>query len=110
MTALTLALLCIFTIGAGAAVAKLMPARLALFQLPQVSAHRRAVLAGSLSDAGGTAGGQAATSPAPGALAAALSPLLSSGSLGERTGALVVNLASGKVLYSLDASSGFTPA
>jgi serine-type D-Ala-D-Ala carboxypeptidase/endopeptidase (penicillin-binding protein 4) len=110
MTALTLAVLCIFTIGAGAAVAKLMPARLALFQLPQVSAHHRAVLAGTLSDAGGPAGGKTATSPAPGALAAALSPLLSSGDLGERTGALVVNLATGKVLYSLDPSSGFTPA
>src|ERR1700722_10719556 len=105
MTALTLAVLCIFTIGAGAAVAELLPARLALFQLPQVSGPHRAVLAGTLSDAGGSAGGKTATSPAPGALAAALSPLLSSGDLGQRTGALVVNLGTGKVLYSLDASS-----
>src|SRR6202030_3226284 len=110
MTALTLAVLCIFTIGAGAAVAKLLPARLALFQLPQVSGHPRAVLPGTLSDAGGQPGGPAATAPEPGALAATLAPLLSSGALGERTGALVVNLATGKVLYSLDASSGFTPA
>src|SRR5258708_22687359 len=38
MMALTLALLCLFTIGAGAAVARLLPPRLALFQLPTICA------------------------------------------------------------------------
>src|SRR5258707_4327583 len=39
MMAPTLALLCLFTIGAGAAVARLLPPRLALFELPTISAR-----------------------------------------------------------------------
>ncbi len=109
MTALTLALLCLFTIGAGAAVAKLLPARLALFELPQVAGQQPKPQPGMLSDASDPTSA-ASKSPTPAALAAVLTPLLSSGALGQRVGALVVNLATGKVLFSLDSSAGFTPA
>jgi len=109
MAALTLALLCLFTIGAGAAVARMLPARLALFQLPEVSnaqgSASRQLLQTATDPAGGTV-----SSPAPAAVAAKLAGLIDSGGLGQQVGALVVNLTSGQVLYSRDADTGFTPA
>lgn len=114
MMALALALLCLFTIGAGAAVARLMPARLALFQLPFVADHGQNASPGALRAAinsktsiSQTAG---AGVPTPDGVASALDPLISSGGLGQQVGALVVNLATGQVLYSQDPDLGFTPA
>jgi D-alanyl-D-alanine carboxypeptidase len=105
MTALTLALLCLFTIGAGVAIARLMPVRLALFELPLIAGARRGAWPGAL-----TAGGAPTGSPTPAGVAARLSGLISSGGLGADAGALVMNLSSGQVLYSRDAGTGFTPA
>ena len=109
LTALTLALLCLFTIGAGVAVARLLPARLALFQLPQIGGTASKVATGTLSSATDPAGG-AAGAPTASGVAAALAPLLDSGDLGTRTGALVVDLTTGKTLYSVSSDAGFTPA
>ncbi len=109
MVALTVALLCLFTIGAGAAVARLLPPRLALFQLPQVSGGKDDNSPQFLRAATGPSGA-AAGSPTPAGVAAKLSVLLGSGGLGQQVGALVVNLANGQVLYSASPDTGFTPA
>jgi D-alanyl-D-alanine carboxypeptidase/D-alanyl-D-alanine-endopeptidase (penicillin-binding protein 4) len=110
MAALTLALLCVFTIGAGAAMAHMLPARFALFQLPQVSDSRHPAAQPPLQTATDPSGGTAAGSPTPQGVASMLSGLINSGGLGQNVGALVVNLATGQVLYSLNPGSGFTPA
>jgi D-alanyl-D-alanine carboxypeptidase/D-alanyl-D-alanine-endopeptidase (penicillin-binding protein 4) len=106
---LTLALLCVFTIAAGAAVARLMPARLALFQLPQVSGQQRPIAPDALSVAG-SGSGTTTASPSPAGVAARLAPLIDSGGLGRTVGALVVNLKTGQVLYTQNADDGFAPA
>ncbi|HEX9030807.1 MAG TPA: D-alanyl-D-alanine carboxypeptidase/D-alanyl-D-alanine-endopeptidase [Streptosporangiaceae bacterium] len=109
MVVVTLALLCAFTIGAGAAIARLLPPRLALFQMPQVAGARLAATGHGLQGAVGPAagsGGQATAS----AVSARLSPLIGSGGLGSSVGALVTDLSTGRVLYQLNPAVGFTPA
>jgi D-alanyl-D-alanine carboxypeptidase len=107
---LSLALLSLFTIGAGAAVARMLPARLALFRLPSIAARPLAgagqVLPG-VAAASGSSGSGAAT---PAGVRAALAGGLQSALLGSHFGALVADLGTGQVLYSADASSGFAPA
>jgi D-alanyl-D-alanine carboxypeptidase len=112
MAVATLALLCVFSIGAGVAVARLLPARLALFQLPQISGGGVVTPGSALSAASGSplakaAGGGPATAAGVGAR---LSAVIGAGTLGPQAGALVTDLATGRVLYSLDAGVGFTPA
>ena len=89
MMALTLALLCLFTIGAGAAVARLLPPRLALFQLPTIWAKGLAspgtVLRGATGSPSAESGGEATAA----GVNASLDGLIKSGNLGSRTGALV---------------------
>jgi len=110
MMVLTLALLCLFTIGAGAAIARLLPPRLALFEMPQV---REAGLAGAGAALRGVTGSPA-TGPGGVATAAGVSAsldaLMNSGNLGPHVGALVTNLSTGQVLYELNPATGFTPA
>lgn len=105
---LTLALLCLFTIGAGASVAGLLPDRLALFQLPQVAGGGLAPAGGTLAAASGVPRGGAAATTA--GVTAQIAGLLAGGGLGAHYGALVENLGTGQVLYSLNATTGFTPA
>ena len=112
MMALTLALLCLFTICAGIVVARLLPPRLALFQLPTISARGLAkppgtVLAGATGSTSSDTGGGVATSPG---VAASLDGLMKSGDLGSRVGALVTDLSTGQVLYSLNPTAGLAPA
>ena len=110
-TALTLALLCLFTIGAGAEIARLLPARLALFQMPVISGTSRVATVKplrSVTDPGNGAG--ATRSPAAGAVTAELSTLIGTGRLGQQVGALVINYSTGHVLYALSPDTGFTPA
>jgi D-alanyl-D-alanine carboxypeptidase/D-alanyl-D-alanine-endopeptidase (penicillin-binding protein 4) len=110
MMALTLALLCLFTIGAGAAVARLLPPRLALFQLPTISAKGlaspgtvfRAATGSPSAGSGGEATGAGVT--------ANLDGLIKSGNLGPRVGALVTDLATGQVLYQRNPTVGLAPA
>src|SRR5262245_25149016 len=93
------------TLAAGVAVASLLPARLALWQIPKVAAARTAqpghVLA-PLNSAGAP--------PTRRGLAAALAPLLGSPALGPHVGALVTGLADGSPIFSRQVMSAFVPA
>src|SRR5499426_216847 len=110
MMALTLALLCLFTIGAGAAVARLLPPRLALFQLPTISARGVAspgtVLRGATGSASAGSGNEATVA----GVTASLDGLIKSGDLGPHVGALVTDLSTGQVLYQLNPTVGLAPA
>jgi serine-type D-Ala-D-Ala carboxypeptidase/endopeptidase (penicillin-binding protein 4) len=100
-----LALLNAFTLGAGVAMAGLLPGRLALWQVPRVAGAPLAAAPAVLRPA-------AVTAPAPAlpGLAASLTRLLGSPSLGPHTGAVVTDLATGRVLFSQQAASEFVPA
>jgi serine-type D-Ala-D-Ala carboxypeptidase/endopeptidase (penicillin-binding protein 4) len=116
-----LALLSVFTITAGVAVARMLPPRLALWRLPTV-ASRSLATAGQVLAPAALAGGLPGSAQArrsggyPGkpataaGVAAALSPLLSSAALGSHVGAVVDDLSTGQVLLSQDAGAGFAPA
>jgi serine-type D-Ala-D-Ala carboxypeptidase/endopeptidase (penicillin-binding protein 4) len=108
LVAVVMALLCVVTIGAGVAVARLLPHRLALWRPAIIAA---APLAGSgqiLSSATGAAddGGSVTMS----GLTAALASAASSPALGSQVGVLVTDLSDGQVLYSRKSGTGFTPA
>ena len=110
MMALTLALLCLFTIGAGAAVAKLLPARLTLFEMPRVSAAGLARSGSALPGAPGSPpAGRGGVATAAG-VSASLGGLITSGNLGPHVGALVTDVSTGQVLYELNPATGFAPA
>jgi D-alanyl-D-alanine carboxypeptidase/D-alanyl-D-alanine-endopeptidase (penicillin-binding protein 4) len=114
VTLLSLALLSVFTMAAGVAVAHLLPPRLALWRLPTVAAHRLAGAGPVLSPVpdpaalGTTA--QAAPDATAAGVSAALSGLVGSAALGSHVGAVVTDLSSGQVLLSRQGSSGFAPA
>jgi serine-type D-Ala-D-Ala carboxypeptidase/endopeptidase (penicillin-binding protein 4) len=117
-----LALLSLFTVTAGVAVARMLPPRLALWRLPTVASHSLAgagpVLAPVLAPVSGAVDGLRGSSesgfsgPAATAagVAAALSPMLRSAGLGRHVGAVVDDLSTGQVLLSRDGSSSFAPA
>src|SRR5258707_5653823 len=95
------ALLCVFPIAAGLAVVRLLPARLALWQPPGVAARQLAGSPTVLGTAAGSASGVPAVTRA--GLARALAPVADSAAFGPHLGILITNLASGQLLYSLDA-------
>ncbi|HEY2640683.1 MAG TPA: D-alanyl-D-alanine carboxypeptidase/D-alanyl-D-alanine-endopeptidase [Streptosporangiaceae bacterium] len=105
LAATALALLCAFTIAAGLTVVRLLPARLALWQPSRVAARQLAESPQVL----GTAAQAGAAVTAAG-LARALAPVVGSAVFGPHLGVLVTSLASGHVLYSVNASAGFAPA
>ena len=114
---LSLALLSVFTMTAGVAVAHLLPPRLALWRLPTVAAHRLAEPGPVLSPvpdpaAGGTAAqaGPVTHDATAAGVMAALSGALGSAALGSHVGAVVTDLSSGQVLLSRQGTSGFAPA
>jgi D-alanyl-D-alanine carboxypeptidase/D-alanyl-D-alanine-endopeptidase (penicillin-binding protein 4) len=102
---IALALLNVFTLGAGAAVASLMPAQLAKWNVARVAGR-------PLSAAGPVLPGVTATAPLPTSrgLAAALSGVMSSAGLGPQTGLVVTDPASGRVLYANGAATMLQPA
>jgi len=117
---LCLALLSVFTMTAGAAVAHMLPPRLALWRLPTVSG-RGLVRAGLVLQpvAGRPAARQAGHSAYPGqnaqsataaGVSAALSRSLGSATLGSHVGAQVVDLSTGQVLLSRQGAAEFAPA
>src|SRR5215831_16821791 len=110
MMALTLALVCLTVIGAGIAVAHLLPARLALFQMPQVSGAGLATPGPSLPGDSGVPQSTGPGAATAAGVAASLGGLIASGNLGPRVGALVTDLSTGHVLYSLNPAAGFVPA
>src|SRR5215471_11218694 len=82
----TLAMLNVFTLGAGVAVADLLPARLALWQVPRVA--RAGLQAPGPVLAPASARGQV---PGRRRLAAVLGPLLATPALGQHVGAVVTD-------------------
>jgi D-alanyl-D-alanine carboxypeptidase/D-alanyl-D-alanine-endopeptidase (penicillin-binding protein 4) len=102
---ISLAMLNVCTLAAGVAVAGLLPARLALWNIPRVAAAPVAAPGQVLRPA--QASGPLPTS---GGLSSALTPLLASSALGSHVGAVVTDPASGAVLWSSDASSPAQPA
>jgi serine-type D-Ala-D-Ala carboxypeptidase/endopeptidase (penicillin-binding protein 4) len=108
---ISVALLCVFTMGAGLAVARLLPARLALWRIPRVAARSYPAAGQVLSPVGDAAAGAGARGGATRAgLRAALAGPLGSPALGSQVGLDVTNLATGRVLYARAAGAGFTPA
>ncbi len=108
----SVALLCVFVIAAGLAVARLLPRRLELWDVTRVGAGRVTAPQAPLGAAGGaaaTGGGISGGATAAG-LSSALGPLLTSPSMGSHVGLLITSLATGQVLYSRHATSGFAPA
>ncbi len=101
----TLAMMSIFTLAAGVAVAALMPARLALWNIPRVAAHPPAAASQVLP----VARSSAPLPTGPG-LSAALSPILGSRVLGKQAGAEVVDPRTGRVLFARGASTLIQPA
>jgi serine-type D-Ala-D-Ala carboxypeptidase/endopeptidase (penicillin-binding protein 4) len=104
-TVATVAMINLFTLGAGAAVAAMLPGRLAQWNIPRVAAHRIAAARPVLPSVT-----SAAPLPSPGGLARALSHGLSSTALGGHRGAVVTDLATGRVLYASAAGTGLQPA
>jgi serine-type D-Ala-D-Ala carboxypeptidase/endopeptidase (penicillin-binding protein 4) len=118
---LSLALLCAVTIMAGAAVARMLPPRLARLAQPRLAPGAITVPAGVLQAVAGAADGRgrggllrgsltAGRGATPAGIRAAISGALGSPVLGGRVGALVTDLDTGAVLYASNAGSGFTPA
>jgi D-alanyl-D-alanine carboxypeptidase/D-alanyl-D-alanine-endopeptidase (penicillin-binding protein 4) len=101
----TLAMLNVFTLGAGVAVANMLPARLALWQVPRVARAPLEAPARVLAPA-------SPRRPLPNRarLAALLTPLLAAHPLGRHVGAVVTDLDTGTVLFSQNAGSAFVPA
>jgi serine-type D-Ala-D-Ala carboxypeptidase/endopeptidase (penicillin-binding protein 4) len=100
-----LAMLNVFTLGAGVAVAGLLPDRLALWQVPRVTRAEVEAPGTVLSPAGSHG-----PLPSRKRLAAALAPLIGAHPLGPHVGAVVTDLATGEVLFSRQAGSPFVPA
>jgi serine-type D-Ala-D-Ala carboxypeptidase/endopeptidase (penicillin-binding protein 4) len=100
-----LAMINVATLGAGVAVAGLLPARLALWQIPRVAAAPVAAAPPVL-----PSGGPAGALPSRARLAAVLGPLAGAHALGGHVGAVVTDLASGATLYARQATSAFAPA
>jgi serine-type D-Ala-D-Ala carboxypeptidase/endopeptidase (penicillin-binding protein 4) len=106
-----LALLNAFTLGAGVAVAHMLPPRLARLHVP-VAAARPVVNATPVLTPAGTSAPitQSTSLPTKSGLAAMLSRLLPSGTTGDSIGVEVADAASGQVLYADNAGAAATPA
>ena len=102
---ITLAMMSVFTLAAGAAVATLMPARLALWNIPRVAARPAAAASQVLPGARSSA-----PLPTSHGLSAALSGILGSGVLGKQAGAEVVDPGTGRVLFARGALTMIQPA
>ncbi|HEY7879733.1 MAG TPA: D-alanyl-D-alanine carboxypeptidase/D-alanyl-D-alanine-endopeptidase [Streptosporangiaceae bacterium] len=102
---IALAMISVFTLGAGVAVAALMPARLALWNIPRVAARPAAAASQVLP-------GTRATAPVPTSrgVSAALAGVLGSGVLGKQSGAEVIDPATGRVLFAQGGSDLIQPA
>ena len=106
LTALAaLAMLNVFALGAGVAVAALLPGRLALWQIPRVAVVRVAEPAAVLAPAVSSG-----LLPTGHGLTSELAPLIASRSLGTHVGVVVTDLVSGSVLFSRAAATPATPA
>lgn len=101
----TLAMVNVFTLIAGVAVASMLPARLSALKIPSVTAGRVAAAVPVLGT--GTSTGPL---PTTSGLGSALAGPLSAAALGPHVLAMVTDPATGKVLYSQGGSGLATPA
>jgi D-alanyl-D-alanine carboxypeptidase/D-alanyl-D-alanine-endopeptidase (penicillin-binding protein 4) len=101
----SLAMVNVCTLGAGVAVARLLPARLALWNIPRVAAVPL-VAGGQVLRPAQSAG----PLPTSRGLSAALAPILASRALGSHVAAVVTDPVSGAVLFSSGGSSPTEPA
>ncbi|MGH3121183.1 MAG: D-alanyl-D-alanine carboxypeptidase/D-alanyl-D-alanine endopeptidase [Streptosporangiaceae bacterium] len=102
---ITLAMMSVFTLAAGAAVATLMPARLARWNIPRVADRPAAAASQVLPGARSSA-----PLPTGHGLSAALSGILGSRVLGKQAGAEVADPGTGRVLFARGASTLIQPA
>jgi serine-type D-Ala-D-Ala carboxypeptidase/endopeptidase (penicillin-binding protein 4) len=102
---LTLAMINVFTLLAGIAVAVMLPPRLAALKVPTVAAGRVRGPGTVLAPAGGNA-----SLPTASGLRSALAGPLSQAALGPRVSAVVADPATGQVLLSQDGTRMLTPA
>ena len=102
---IALAMISVFTLGAGVAVAALMPGQLALWNIPRVAARPAAAASRALAGARSSA-----PVPTSRGLSAALSGVLGSGVLGKQAGAEVIDPGTGRVLFARGASDLLQPA
>jgi serine-type D-Ala-D-Ala carboxypeptidase/endopeptidase (penicillin-binding protein 4) len=102
---LTLAMINVFTLAAGIAVALMLPSRLAALKVPTVAAGR-VHGPGSVLDPGTGSG----SLPTASGLRSALAGPLSAAALGPRVSAVVADPATGQVLLSQDGTRMLTPA
>jgi serine-type D-Ala-D-Ala carboxypeptidase/endopeptidase (penicillin-binding protein 4) len=106
-----LALLNVFTIGAGLTVAHMLPPRLARLHVPVAAAGRVVNATPVLAPAGTSVSTTQSTSlPTKSGLTTMLGNALPSGATGSGVGVEVADAATGKVLYSANASTPATPA
>ena len=105
---LTLAMINVFTLAAGIAVARMLPPRLAALKVPTVAAGPLAGADPVLGTEG--AGTQAAPLPTTTGLRTALAGPLSARALGSQVSALVADPVTGRVLLSENGSRPMTPA
>lgn len=101
----TVAMLNLGTLGAGVAVARLLPARLVLWDIPRVAAAPLVTPGQALAT-----GAPRATLATGSGLATALARLISSAALGPHAGVTITDVASGEVLYARNGTSPATPA
>jgi serine-type D-Ala-D-Ala carboxypeptidase/endopeptidase (penicillin-binding protein 4) len=108
---LTLAMINVFTLAAGIAVARMLPPRLAALKVPTVAAGPLAgadpVLGSEGTEGAGT---QAGPLPTTTGLRTALAGPLSAPALGHQVSALVADPVTGRVLLSENGSRPMTPA
>jgi serine-type D-Ala-D-Ala carboxypeptidase/endopeptidase (penicillin-binding protein 4) len=102
---LTLAMINVFTLAAGIAVARMLPARLAALRVPSVVAGP--ALSGGAALPAGT---QAGSLPTASGLRSALAGPLSAPALGPQVSVLVADAATGRVLLSENGAQLATPA
>jgi len=102
---LTLAMLSVFTLAAGIAVARMLPARLAALRVPSVAAGP--VLGGGTVLPAGT---RAGPPPTASGLRSALAGPLSAPALGPQVSVLVADPVTGRVLLSEQGARLATPA
>jgi D-alanyl-D-alanine carboxypeptidase/D-alanyl-D-alanine-endopeptidase (penicillin-binding protein 4) len=88
----------------------MLPARLALWQIPRVAAGPLIAPGAVLTPALLTPAGPAGPAPTGPGLATALAPMLSASSLGSHVGVVITDLASGSVLYAKAGTVPATPA
>lgn len=111
MALAALALLNVFTITAGLAVAHLLPPRLALLRVPVAATRPLITSVPVLVPAGTSPAGESASGlPAAAGLAAMLGAALPAADTGPRVGIEVASAQTGQVLYAANASALATPA